>query len=74
MAAICAICDRERGSEHDWRVCQHCPEVTLDVENGKMSANTQRWYCPRCVKVLEKKRVLWITRATLCGHCGEVLP
>lgn len=74
MATICSLCARERASERDWKMCPQCPDVQMDAEHGKLSPTTERWYCFKCVKVLEKKRFLWMTRATLCGHCGEKLP
>ncbi len=73
MAAVCSLCARDRGSERNWRVCSQCPDVQLDVEHGKLSATSERWYCPRCVKVLEKKRFLWVFKAALCGHCQRKL-
>ena len=48
--------------------------MKLDVEQGKASAWSERWYCPSCVNVLESKRFLWFRKIPLCGHCGEEVP
>lgn len=67
----CSICGRDRANNRGWRACKECSDVRLDVEHGKLSAWSERWYCPSCVKVLESKRSLWFQRIPLCGHCGK---